>query len=263
MRKSFLLVVFALLFLALQTMTYIALRGSPRLLVLGNLFICIISFLAMVACWIPYFKLSKEFSIEKKGWFFIALAITLFFLGDIAWSAFEVILEIHVPIGSPCDLLWNLAYFSLMYGLWYFMSLLFFESPARNRVVMFASLLIACAVLYFNLRGDIASGNLSFVIFIQNLYVFYDIIILGMIYLIIIPLVLAHNYLFISWILFACAILARVFFDFIFAHMSYAGTFYTGHPLDLVYTFSYLLFAFAAYEKDKLIATVSLRGKHD
>ena len=260
MRRSFLLVVFALLFLALQTMVYFVMRGSPRLLVLGNLFICIISFFAMVACWIPYRRLSKEYPLEKKGWFFIALAMTLFFLGDIAWSVFEVILDIHVPIGSPCDVFWNLAYFSLIYGLWYLMSLLFFESPARNRVVMFVSLLIACVVLYFNLRGDIASGNLSFVIFIQNLYVFYDVIILGMIYLILLPLVMSHNHLFVAWIIFGSAIIARIIFDFVFAYMSTVGTFYTGHPLDLLYTFSYFLFAFAAYEKEHHIGS---RGKYD
>ena len=261
MRRSFLLVVFALLFLALQTMVYFVMRGSPKLLVLGNSFICIISFLAMVACWIPYRRLSKQFPLEKKGWFFIALAMTLFFLGDLAWAVFEVFLNIRVPIGSPCDLFWNLAYFSLMYGLWYLMSLLFFESKNHNRIVMFASLLIACVVLFFDIRHDMASADLSFVFFVQHSYVFYDIIILGMLSLIIIPLVLAHNYLFISWILFACAILARVFYDFIFAHMVDVGSFHTGHPIDLLYTLSYFLFAFAAYEKEKLIGHFSLRGK--
>ena len=202
MRKSFLLVVFALLFLALQTMTYIALRGSPKLLVFGNLFICIISFLAMVACWIPYRKMSKEFPLEKKGWFFIALAMTLFFLGDLAWAVFEVILNIRVPVGSPCDIFWNLAYFSLMYGLWYLMSLLFFESKYHNRSVMFASLLIACVVLFFDIRHDMASADLNFVFFVQHIYLFYDIIILGMIYLLLLPLIRSHNSLFVAWIIF-------------------------------------------------------------
>ncbi|VVB81714.1 Uncharacterised protein [uncultured archaeon] len=259
MRKSFSLVVLALLLLSLQTLVYVTMQGYIYLDILGNLFICSISLCAMVACWIPYRKLSKNFPLEKKGWFFIALATTLFFLGDIAWAFFEVFLKIHVPVGSLCDLFWNLAYFSLMYGLWCLMSVLFFESQNRNRIILFASFLIGCVVLFFDLR--VHSANLSFVDFIQHLYVFYDVIILGMIYLILMPLLMAHNHLFITWTIFGSAIIARIVFDFIFAHMNDAGTFYTGHPLDLVYTFSYFLFVFAAYEKDKLIGIITMREK--
>lgn len=262
MRRSFLLVVFSLLFLALQTLVFIVLRERSVPLVLANLFICFISFFAMVACWIPYCRLPKEFPLEKKGWFFIAIAMTFFFLGDLAWAVFEIILQIHVPLGSLSDLLWNLAYFSMIYGLWYLMSLLFYESSTRNRIVMFASLIIACLVLFLNIRDDLASGNLNFVVFIQNLYVFYDVIILGMIYLILLPLIMSHNHLFVAWTVFGLAIVTRIVFDFIFARMSEVGSYYTGHPVDLLYTFSYFLFAFAAYEKDKLICRFS-RGKND
>ncbi|MCX6708430.1 MAG: hypothetical protein NTW67_02150 [Candidatus Woesearchaeota archaeon] len=71
--------------------------------------------------------------------------------------------------------------------------------------------------------------------------------------MLVIPLIASHNRLLRSWLFFGLGVIALAVFDLAFAEFAQRGLYYSGHPLDIVYCLSYLLFVFAAYSKLKLL----------
>lgn len=253
MRSTFWLVALCLILFPLFVLITFTLQGTPVLEVLSNVLSDATALCAFVACWFVYRRISKEFSAEKKGWFFITLALFLFFFGDIAWSFYEIVLHVEVPLGSWPDLLWTLAYVVLIVGVFYFLSTMFFESHARNYLLVALSAVVGGVLLYFETAKDVAREGFSFIAFIQDSYIFFDIILIAMLLILVVPLWQARNRLFVSWLLLAGAFVIRIFFDFVFASLTDAELYYTGHPIDILYVFSYVLIVFAVDFKFKLL----------
>jgi hypothetical protein len=213
----------------------------------------VLALCAVIGFWLVYLKVEKRFVEEKKGWLCVALAFSLFFLADAIWTVFETVLHLNVPIGSVPDFFYLLAYVVLMWGMYYFISSMFFRSQALNCAVGGLTVLFAGLFFYSNFLQDILAVLFSWTMLVQKSYGFLDILLLGLVLMLVIPLIASHNRLLRSWLLFGLGVIALAVFDLAFAEFAQRGLYYSGHPLDLVYCLSYLLFVFAAYYKLKLL----------
>ena len=230
------------------TQDNLAFLGFSSNILQGVLGLC-----AVIAFWLVYIKVEKRFNEEKKGWLYIALAFSLFFLADVIWTVFETVLHMNVPIGSVPDFFYLLAYLVLMLGMYYFISSMFFSSQALNYAVGGLTVLFAGLFFYSNVLQDILAGLFSWTMLVQKSYGFLDILLLGLVLMLVIPLIASHNRLLRSWLFFGLGVIALAVFDLAFAEFAQRGLYYSGHPLDIVYCLSYLLFVFAAYSKLKLL----------
>lgn len=261
MRSTLLLVALSLLLFPLFILVTFTMQGAPSLDPLTNVLSDAVALCSVVGCWLVYRKMEKSFIDEKKGWGFIVLALFLFFLGDIAWTFYEVVLHVDVPLGSWPDLIWTLAYIILIIGMFFFLSMLFFESHTRNYLLVLLAAVIGGVLLYFETVGDMALQKFSFISFIQDSYVFFDLVLIAMLLILVVPLWQARNRLFVPWLLLAFAFISRIVFDFVFARLTDAELYYTGHPLDILYVFSYVLIVFAVDFKFKLLEFGGSRKK--
>ena len=207
---------------------------------LGNLFVVLISFLALISIFILYRKFPEYFPMEKKGKLFLLISLALFFLGDLTWTIEQVVLKNTLPIGGIPDLCWNLAYFSLGTSLIFFIKTGFRKSNLGYIITTSLGSIAGLIYLYFDIVKDINLGSFSFIHLIQDLYFFYDFIILAFGIILVYPLIISKSKLFLGWIILGLGILARMIYDISFANMSENGTYYTGHPIDLIYVLFYL-----------------------
>ncbi|MCX6708431.1 MAG: hypothetical protein NTW67_02155 [Candidatus Woesearchaeota archaeon] len=124
------ILVFLLNLFFVVTQDNLAFLGFSSNILQGVLGLC-----AVIAFWLVYIKVEKRFNEEKKGWLYIALAFSLFLLADVIWTFLETVLHMNVPIGSVPDFFYLLAYLVLMWGMYYFISSMFFSSQALNYAV--------------------------------------------------------------------------------------------------------------------------------
>lgn len=248
-----LLVISAILAFLLN-LFFIATQGTLAFLGLSsNILQNMLALCAVIGFWLVYSKIEKRFGEGKKGWLCLAVAVSLFFIADVLWTFFEAVLYMRVPIGSVPDFFYLLAYLVLMFGMYYFISSMFFRSQALNYAIGGLTLLIAGLFFYSNILQDILAGLFSWTVFVQKTYVFFDILLLGLVLILVIPLIVSRNRLLRSWLFFGLGVIALAVFDLAFAEFAQRGMYYSGHPIDLVYCLSYLLFVFAAYYKLKLL----------
>ncbi|VVB81716.1 Uncharacterised protein [uncultured archaeon] len=247
-----LLVFFALVFFVLQLFFVATQQANPSLALASNILQDLLGLCAVIGFWIVYAKVEKRFDEEKKGWLCIALAFSLFFIADVIWTVFEAILHIN-PIGSVPDFFYLLAYLVLMWGMYYFISSMFFRSQALNCAIGGLTFIIAGLFFYMNILQNVLVKVFSWASLIQESYGFFDILLLGLVLILIIPLIVSHNRLLRSWLLFGMGIIALAVFDLAFSEFAVRGMYYSGHPIDIVYCLAYLLFVFAAYYKLKLL----------
>ncbi len=251
MRSTLGLVAIALLSFPILLMLIVTQQGASYLGTVVNVFNIILALCAALGCWFAYKMIGRSFRDEKKGWFYVALAFFLFTIGEILWAYFEF-KGIETPIGSLADLFWTLGYFALIYGLYIFLSMMFFSSESYNYVIIMLSVLVGGFFAYLSIPRDIAAG-LTLGSFAQHLYIFLDFILLGMVLVLIIPLWSARNRLFVTWFIFSLGIAVWIVFDFLFAGMTAFGVYYSGHPVDILYALAYVLFIFSADAKLKLV----------
>jgi len=262
MRKTFVLAALSVLVFAILTLVYITRQGNELVLTwVGDIAPMLLSLSAMLACWFAYKAIPKEYLRESRGWFYIALAFLFFMVGDVYWGYSEIFLKVELPLGSFSDLSWELAYLMLFIGFGFVLRMMF-HSEKKVRWVTFITALAAIIFISIEMKKYLTTGN--WIEAIQDSYVLYDIILLGMITSLLLPLIQSHNRLMNVWLLFGLAVFARIIFDFLFAGMTAIGAYATGSFIDLLYAASYVLFVVSADAKLKMLpahALTVLRGE--
>lgn len=249
MRKTMILNLLAMLFFGLGALFVFALQGSPSLPVLSNIIITFLSFFAALSAFLAY-NSTCEKSEFKQSTFILFLAFLALFIGDFLWSVLENFLGIQIPVGSFADFAWIFAYLLIIVSLFVFVGKMFMTS--RSKVVSLIFTFIFA--LWFTIYHVPDMVNLASVI--NHAYVVLDIIIIGLVSMILVPLVTARNRFVAFWILFASAFLVRIVFDVLFAELVDANLYWSGHFIDLVYMLSYVVFVFAADFRAKLAGDV-------
>jgi hypothetical protein len=221
--------------------------------IIGNLLIVFLSLIALICIAILYFKFPQNFPAEKRGNLFLVLGMLLFFLGDLVWLIDEVFFKNLVPIGGIADYLWNVGYILFIVAIVYFISFSFRPSKKFFSGLIIIGIIVGTFLVYQDVSEDLELGTFTFQHAVQDMYMVYDIMLVVLIIYLAWPMVFIGNKLFYGMFFMAFGFFTRIGYDRIFAQMSEEGVYYTGHPIDLLYTLLYLILVFKVLYKLKVM----------
>jgi len=183
-----------------------------------------------------------------KAWLIFTIFAVLWFIAEQVWLVNELIYK-EKPFPSSADFFYLLGY------PFYFMFAFLYLRPFRNAIskkMMAITSLIAIAILIPNLymTFDNNSDESEFAIILGAIYPIADAIVL-------IPAMIGVTLFFrgkvnFLWSLLLIGMILEVIADTGFQYISLDGSYYTGHPVDILFLWSYLLLSFGLYEHIKI-----------
>ncbi|MEM3627100.1 MAG: hypothetical protein QXZ25_03640 [Candidatus Bathyarchaeia archaeon] len=209
----------------------------------------IFPFLAGAASLLAYFAM-RRYGHEKKTfssvWLCFTLGMLLWFLGETGWAMYTFFLGTEIPYPSLADIFWLGGYIPFLIALYFYVKI--FASALSKRtvqIVMMATIILS-VLLAFALIIPIVGAEEDFVALIMDLaYPLLDLALFSTALLGL--LIFRKGALGKSWLLINAGILANVGADIIFSYTTANGTYYNGHPSELLFIWGYILFALAFY----------------
>ncbi len=218
---------------------------------IGNTLIFLIALVALVSAFKIYRAIPSNFPREKYAKLFLLIAVLLFFLGDLFWLINESLQGMLLPVGGTADFLWILAYFSLIVSIVYFISTSFRPSKLATVLIILAGFLIGGTILGLDVAEDFEEASFTLAHAIQDSYILLDLIVLFLIVYLVGPVVFSDRRYIRNWLILGVGMIIRLVYDLIFAEMSAKGTYYSGHPVDSVYTSFYIILLISFYIKSR------------
>ena len=186
-----------------------------------------------------------------KAWIFFAIFSAMWFIAEQIWAIMEMFYS-QKPFPSIADLFYVVGYPV------YFLFTILYLQPVKNAItkkMIITSLLIAIAILIPNLYMTFEnnSDENGFAVAVGAFYPIADAIVL-------VPAILGVmlflggkvNFL---WSLMLLGIICEVVADTGFQYFSLDNSYYTGHPVDILFLWSYILFSFGVYDHVNLFKT--------
>jgi len=177
----------------------------------------------------------------------LTLAILLYFIGEATWDAYSWLFSVDVPYPSLADVAWISGYFPQAYAYFILLKLSPISLSSRKKLIWF----IASGVIFLALAYTLITPLLSIeeevsVLFFNLVYP------LGDIFLFILALTLIifirKAWLSLVWLPLAASSLIDFFADLSFSFLEANETYFEGHPVDMLFTFGYVLFAYGVYK---------------
>ena len=189
-----------------------------------------------------------------KAWIFFLAAAVSFFIAETVWSVEEMILEIE-PYPSTAD-----VFYLLGYPL-FFMFSIYYISPVKKAVtkkMIVASSLVAIGIftptLYLSLSvGDLVTDISLLEFLVGASYPVADAIL-------IIPALIGLTLFFkgevnFLWTLIFIGFLIMAAADTAFLSAVIEDSYFTGHPLEILFYWAYICFVFGAFNHYKIFKT--------
>jgi len=212
--------------------------------------------IAAVAVIVSGFALRKYWGNpgEKfpKIWTGFTLGMIFWFLGELGWAIYTLLLNVEIPYPSIADAAWLIGYVPLFIALYLYIQTfqfavsktMFAIATVAVCIASFAFLLLLVPPIFANtsekdivtLTVDIAYPALDIVLFSLS--------ILGV-------LIFAKGKVAQAWLLINGAILMNVIGDLLFSYTTLQGTYYNGHWSELFFAWGYILFALAFHAHNK------------
>jgi len=204
------------------------------------------SFFAMRRYW-DYFG-----SRLSKIWLCFTLGMFLWFLGEVGWAVYTMVLGIEIPYPSIADVFWLAGYVPLFIALLLYIELF---QPAISTKMFFAAAVIVAGVsvaafpplmlpvLAETSEQDVVTLGISLAYPSLDIALFLE----AIIGLLVFTFSRLKGRIGGAWRFMNAAILTTVVADMAFSYTTMEGTYYNGHPLELLFHLSYLLFALAFF----------------
>jgi hypothetical protein len=189
---------------------------------------------------------------SSKIWAGFTVGMVFWFLGELSWAIYALLLNVEIPYPSIADVVWLIGYVPLFFAL--FLYIRTFQYAVSKTMFAIATVAVCIASLAFllflvppifadasehdmvTLAVDIAYPALDIVLFSLS--------ILGL-------LIFAKGKVAQAWLLINGAILMNVVGDVLFSYTTLQGTYYNGHWSELFFAWGYVLFALAFYAHKK------------
>lgn len=192
----------------------------------------------------------------SKIWLCFTLGMLFWFLGELGWAVYAIFLGVEIPFPSVADLFWLSGYVPLFIALLLYVEvfqpaitvksfLMSGSIVATMSAVVFSSLMVP--VLADASRHDLLTVSISLAYPALDLFLFLEAI-LG---LSVFTVSNQKGRIGVAWRFMNAAILLNVFADMAFSYTTLNGTYYDGHPMELLYHIGYMLFALAFYVHKK------------
>src|SRR3989344_2956963 len=256
MKPASVLIALQVLIFAVYSLVTVGFQENESvLLITGDVGFVLLAFNASLIAFIAFLNVPR--AQERLGWLLTAVAFSSFAVGDFIWAYFELVKGVEVPVGSWPDVFWTVAYVVWAGALACCMMSMFFKSRVAVAGAIGVSFIALVSFIFYAFKFAQGLGH-GFEDIVNTSYIVYDIILLSGVSLLIGSLRSVKNPLVKVWFLFGSAVLVRVVFDFGFLALVAADSYSTGNYVDLLYGASYVLLAFAAFQKVRV--TEFLRG---
>lgn len=183
-----------------------------------------------------------------KAWIFFTIFAVCWFMAEQVWTVCELVYH-QKPFPSGADLFYIAGYpayfvFSLLY------LKPFKDAVSRKKIILASAVAISLLIptLYMTLENNTDEDQLSVVL--GAFYPVADAIVLVPA-MIGVMLFLGGRVSFL-WSLVLIGILLEVVADTGFQYISLDGSYYTGHPVDILFLWSYIVFSFGVYDHIKV-----------
>ncbi|MCP8318019.1 MAG: hypothetical protein H3Z51_14360 [archaeon] len=240
--------------IALISLIYLLAQSIPSLLrIIGTVGITAIAFVSLN---ITIRTTRKTYS--SPIWrIFIALtsAILLYFIGEVTWDAYSWIISVDVPYPSFADVAWLAGYFPQAYAYLILLRLSSISLSFRTKFIWFvASGLIFLALAYTLITPLLSLEEGVDALFFNLAYPIGDIFL----FLLALTLIIfiRKTWLSLIWLPLAASSLIDFFADLSFSFVEARGAYFEGHPVDMLFTFSYVLFAYGVYKAGDCMITL-------
>jgi len=208
------------------------------------------SFFAMRRYWD---KIGRRIS---KIWLCFTLGMLLWFLGELGWAVYTMILSVEIPYPSMADVFWLSGYLPLFIALLLYLEI--FQPAITVRQFLVAGAIVASmsAIIFSSLmipvfadasQYDFVTLSVDLAYPALDLFLFLEAI-LGLSAFTVTKL---KGRISAAWHFMNAAILVNVVADIVFSYTTLNSTYHTGHPMELLYHFGYMLFALAFYVHQK------------
>jgi len=188
----------------------------------------------------------------SRIWIGFTLGMVFWFLGELTWAIYSLLLNVEIPYPSIADAVWLIGYVPLFVALYSYIRIF---RPAVSRT-MFASATVAvCAASLAFLLFLVppifanASENNTVTLTVDMTYPALDIVLFSLSTLGL--LVFAKGKIATAWLFINGAILMNVVGDVLFSYTTLEGTYYNGHWSELFFAWGYILFALAFHAHKK------------
>jgi hypothetical protein len=202
---------------------------------------------------------SSAFAMRKYGpkpskflaiWSGFTVGMTLWFLGELSWAVYTFAFSVEIPYPSIADIFWLAGYIPLFLAL-YVYARLFASVLSKRTIALIATIIIILGVLVsVALIIPVMGVEENLATFAIDLaYPLLDIALLST--ALVGLAIFQKGSLGKSWLWIILGILLNVAGDMIFSYTTAQGTYYNGHPSELLFVYGYLLFMIAFYVHTK------------
>jgi hypothetical protein len=187
-----------------------------------------------------------------KAWLFFLGTSVFWFIAETLWAIYELVYNVY-PFPSLADIFFIVGYPLI------FCFLMYYLKPVRkaaSRNIIIGSILVSVTILipsiYMTYKFDPEVSLLENIL--ATSYPVADSIIL-------VPALVGIVLFFkgevnFTWSLICLGIILQSVGDTSFQFATFTNTYYTGHPSDLVFLWSYLLFSFGTYDHIRIFKKV-------
>lgn len=228
--------VFVILWLAAVFVIYFFGQGDRTFLLFAS------NVVSPVSAFLPALyslTLVRRYGIDPKDrftrlWLYLAVGLFLWVLGEITWSVYELVLLVSVPYPSVADVFWIAGYLPLV------IALLLYIAPFKDALSLKSVLsavavaLLTDAAVFLVLIGPVFSPTADPATQLFDFaYPILDMVLLGVSIagmLIFLPGRISR-----LWVWLNLGFISTVIADVLFSYSSALGTYYDGHPLELLY----------------------------
>ncbi len=182
-----------------------------------------------------------------RVWPSISAGLCLWFLGDLSWSVYFLVLAVRFPYPSLADAFWLAGYPFLIFSMFSYVGL--FKERLSAKSIAIASLVavVVAAIIAAVLVEPVfsLSAEPSTQVF-DMAYPILDVVLLAV--------SVVGLLLFLPggfgrfWAIIAVGFISEVLGDVTFSYTTAVGTYYDGHPLELFFLFGYLTILLGLYQ---------------
>lgn len=192
-------------------------------------------------------NLKERFSIV---WLFFTAGMLLWFLGELGWAVYTLLLNVEIPYPSIADVFWLSGYVPFFIALYLYVKNFASVLSRRMLCIVLGIVVILCALASVTLITPIIGAEEDPIALVVDFaYPLLDLLLFSVATLGL--AIFSKGSLGKSWLLINVGILMDVAGDMLFSYTTAQGTYYSGHPLELFFHWGYMLFLLAFYVHTK------------
>ncbi len=221
------------------------------ILVVSNILFPILALL----CSLTALHLTRGYGLKSTLgilFFIFFTGLFLWFIGELAWTLYVLWFSIEIPFPSIADVFYLAGYIPLFMGLFIYLNI--FKIALSKRIVLcsfLAGFIVATVAGFYIIPEAFFSSVDVITAFLSTAYPLLDTI------LIVVALmtlsVFIGGKLQTSWLMISIGFIFIGIADLTYYHADLIGILWEGHPLELLYLYSYIYLTIAFYEHVKTI----------